>query len=213
MLAVHRSLPHDCKGLTDTTISRHHWAPRCFDTSHAPAARSRTPQEYGMPSTMWIRTVDRDDIEAIRDLLVETWHATYDGIYGKERVAAINRDWHSAQALRKRMSKPYSEFVIADDGEDILGVAFASMGEERIASLHQLYVNPNAQSRGTGTALLIEMESAFPMAAKMRLEVEEANEKAIAFYQKQGYRQVDRTENCGTRDSGIPALIFEKTIG
>ncbi|MCB1420423.1 MAG: GNAT family N-acetyltransferase [Notoacmeibacter sp.] len=161
---------------------------------------------------MWIRTVDRDDLEEIRDLLVKTWHATYDGIYGADRVNAINNDWHSVKALQKRLSKPYSEFVIADDGEEILGVAFASMGEgdDRVAYLHQLYVNPDAQGRGAGKALLIEMESAFPMAARMRLEVEEANAKAIAFYESNGYRMVDRTDNCGSRDSGIPALIFEK---
>ncbi|MCB1427392.1 MAG: GNAT family N-acetyltransferase [Zhengella sp.] len=162
---------------------------------------------------MWIRTVDRDDLENIRDLLVKTWHATYDDIYGEDRVNAINEDWHSLKALQKRMTKPYSEFVIADDGTEILGVAYASMGDERVAYLHQLYVNPQAQGRGAGKALLIEMESAFPMAAKMRLEVEEANAKAIAFYENQGYRQVDRTENCGSRDSGIPALILEKQIG
>ena len=162
---------------------------------------------------MWIRTVDRDDLQNIRDLLVKTWHATYDDIYGKDRVNAINEDWHSVKALQKRMTRPYSEFVIADDGTEILGVAYASMGDERIAYLHQLYVNPDAQGRGAGKALLIEMESAFPMAAKMRLEVEEANAKAIAFYETQGYRQVDRTDNCGSRDSGIPALILEKQIG
>ena len=161
---------------------------------------------------MWIRTVDRDDLQNIRDLLVKTWHATYDDIYGKDRVNAINEDWHSVKALQKRMTRPYSEFVIADDGTEILGVAYASMGDERIAYLHQLYVNPDAQGRGAGKALLIEMESAFPMAAKMRLEVEEANAKAIAFYENQGYRQVDRTDNCGSRDSGIPALILEKQI-
>lgn len=162
---------------------------------------------------MWIRTVDRDDLENIRDLLVKTWHATYDDIYGKDRVNAINEDWHSVKALQKRLTRPYSEFVIADDGTEILGVAYASMGDERIAYLHQLYVNPDAQGRGAGKALLIEMESAFPMAAKIRLEVEEANAKAIAFYENQGYRQVDRTDNCGSRDSGIPALILEKQIG
>ena len=162
---------------------------------------------------MWIRTVDRDDLQNIRDLLVKTWHATYDDIYGKDRVNAINEDWHSVKALQKRMTRPYSEFVIADDGTEILGVVYASMGDERIAYLHQLYVNPDAQGRGAGKALLIEMESAFPMAAKMRLEVEEANAKAIAFYENQGYRQVDRTDNCGSRDSGIPALILEKQIG
>ncbi|WP_162787200.1 GNAT family N-acetyltransferase [Notoacmeibacter marinus] len=165
---------------------------------------------------MWIRTVDPNDIPAIQALLARTWHATYDDIYGRERVAALTASWHSQPALRKRLNKPYSEFVIADDGEDILGVAFASMGDggdDRTAFLHQLYVNPDVQGRGAGTALLIEMESAFPAAGRMRLEVEEANEKAIAFYRKQGYAQIDRTENCGVKDSGIPALIMEKTLG
>ena len=164
---------------------------------------------------MWIRTVDPNDIPAIRELLDRTWHATYDEIYGKDRVASLTASWHSEPALRKRLNKPYSEFVIADDGEDILGVAFASMGDggdDRTAFLHQLYVNPDVQGRGAGTALLIEMESAFPAAARMRLEVEEANTKAISFYERQGYIKVGKTDNCGVKDSGIPALIMEKAL-
>lgn len=164
---------------------------------------------------MWIRTVDPDDIPAIRELLQRTWHDTYDAIYGKEKVASLTESWHSEAALRKRLNRPYSEFVIADDGENILGMAYAAMGDggdDRTAFLHQLYVNPEVQGRGAGTALLIEMESAFPAAAKMRLEVEEANEKAIAFYDRQGYRQVGRNENCGVKDSGIPAIVMEKPL-
>ncbi|MCC0030785.1 MAG: GNAT family N-acetyltransferase [Brucellaceae bacterium] len=161
---------------------------------------------------MWIRSADHDDLEDIRELLERTWHATYDAVYGADRVKSINDSWHSLDALRKRLNKPYSEFVIADDGEDILGMAYASLTDERTAMLHQLYINPEVQGRGAGTALLIEMESAFPSASKIRLEVEEANDKAIAFYKKHGYREVGRTENCGSRDSGIPALIFEKPL-
>lgn len=161
---------------------------------------------------MWIRSADHDDLEEIRDLLERTWHATYDHVYGADKIKSINESWHSVDALRKRLNKPYSEFVIADDGEDILGVAYATLSDERTAMLHQLYINPEAQGRGAGRALLIEMESAFPTASKVRLEVEEANTKAISFYKSQGYREVGRTENCGTRDSGIPALIFEKGL-
>ncbi len=161
---------------------------------------------------MWIRSADHDDLKNVRELLERTWHATYDEVYGVDKVNSINESWHSLDALRKRLNKPYSEFVIADDGEEILGVAYASLSDERTAMLHQLYINPEAQGRGAGRALLVEMESAFPSATKIRLEVEEANEKAIDFYRNQGYREVGRTENCGTRDSGIPALIFEKSL-
>jgi ribosomal protein S18 acetylase RimI-like enzyme len=161
---------------------------------------------------MWIRSADHKDLETIRDLLQRTWHATYDAIYGADKVDAITNSWHSIEALRRRLSKPRSEFVIADDGEDILGMAYASMDTDRTVTLHQLYVNPDAQGRGAGTALLVEMESAFPSAARMRIEVEPANDKAVAFYLKNGYREVARTANCGTADSGIPAIIMEKQL-
>ena len=80
---------------------------------------------------MWIRSADHEDLEDIRDLLERTWHATYDAVYGADKVRSINESWHSLEALRKRLNKPYSEFVIADDGEDILGMAYASLTDER----------------------------------------------------------------------------------
>ena len=38
---------------------------------------------------MFVRTASARDLPAIRALLVATWHDTYDGIYGVERVTAI----------------------------------------------------------------------------------------------------------------------------
>ncbi len=161
---------------------------------------------------MWIRSVADKDLAAIRTLLQLTWHATYDGIYGADKVEAISDSWHSVEALRLHLGKPYSEFVVADDGKRILGVAFASLVKEDVSQLHQLYVHPDAQGQGTGTALLMEMESAFPSAAKIRLEVERANTRAIDFYSRRGYQKVGHTSNCGAPQSGITALILEKAL-
>ena len=36
-----------------------------------------------------MRTASERDLDAMRALLVETWHATYDAIYGVDRVTAI----------------------------------------------------------------------------------------------------------------------------
>ncbi len=68
------------------------------------------------------------------------------------------------------------------------------------------------QGRGVGGLLLDEIENAFPEADKVRLEVEEKNAKAVAFYVGQGFSEVGRTENCGKDQSGIPALVFERPI-
>lgn len=162
---------------------------------------------------MFVRTAGERDLEAIRALLVETWHATYDGIYGAAKVTEITDDWHSIASLRRRLSRPNSEFLVADDGKRIGGMSFAEADEAGgTVTLKQLYVLPAFQGRGIGSMLLDEVIESFSEAKLMRLEVEEANAKAIAFYVAQGFARTGRTANCGGEGSGIPALIYEMPL-
>ena len=41
---------------------------------------------------MFVRTASERDLAAVRALLVETWHATYDAIYGGKRVTEITNE-------------------------------------------------------------------------------------------------------------------------
>ena len=75
---------------------------------------------------MFVRTAGERDLAAVHALLVETWHATYDGIYGVDRVTEITDDWHSLASLKAQLERPYSEFLVADDGSEIGGMAFAT---------------------------------------------------------------------------------------
>ena len=163
---------------------------------------------------MFVRTAGERDLAAVRALLVETWHAAYDGIYGVDRVTEITNDWHSLAALKAQLEKPYSEFLVADDGSEIGGMAFATSGADgKAVSLHQLYVRPGCQGRGIGGMLLDEIIDSFHDAELIRLEVEAANAKAIKFYASQGFLQMGQTANCGQEKSGIPALVFERSLG
>ncbi|CAN7768656.1 N-acetyltransferase family protein [Mesorhizobium sp. LjNodule214] len=162
---------------------------------------------------MFIRTASERDLAAVRALLVETWHATYDAIYGIERVTEITDDWHSIASLKTRLTRPNSEFLVADDGKRLGGMAFAAATTDpKIILLNQLYVHPSCQRQGIGQALLEEVEVSFPEAHTLRLDVEEANTAAIGFYRAQGFSPAGKTADCGG-GSGLPALIFEKTIG
>jgi len=160
----------------------------------------------------YLRTAMAKDLPAVSALLGVTWHATYGRLYGAEKVAAIIAAWHSVAALQRRLDRPNSEFLLADDGKSLLGMAFAT-ASGRLVTLHQLYVLPDHQGRSIGTQLLEEVLESFFDAERIRLEVDPGNPGAIDFYKRHGFAETGRTENCGTGQSGIPALVFERHIG
>jgi len=162
----------------------------------------------------FVRTANDRDLEKVRMLLAQTWHATYDGLYGVPKVQKIIDTWHSAAALKARLAKKGGEFLVADDGKRIGGMGFAAMADNmaKTAMLHQLYIHPDLQRQGIGTDILTELETCFPDAEILRLEVEAKNANAIAFYTRHGFVEVDMTKNCGAAGSGIEAMIMEKPL-
>ncbi|AUX75957.1 GNAT family N-acetyltransferase [Sinorhizobium fredii] len=162
----------------------------------------------------FVRTASERDLEKVRALLVETWHATYDSLYGVDKVNELTAKWHSLDALRARLRHKNGEFVVADNGKEIAGMGFAAMSETlaKTAILHQLYVLPKYQRQGIGGDMFAELETCFPDAERMRLEVEPENLKALAFYRAHGFSDVGKTANCGEDDSGVPALVLEKRL-
>ncbi|MEP3439456.1 MAG: GNAT family N-acetyltransferase [Hoeflea sp.] len=161
----------------------------------------------------FVRSASARDIPAIRDVLAETWRATYAPFYGAAKVEEIIADWHSETAIKAMLDRPHGEFLVADDGKLIGGVAFASYkAGTKMVSLHQLYVRPECQGLGIGRDLFAEIETCFPDAQNLTLEVDPGNEPAIAFYQAHGMKETGRTDNCARGESGIPALILSKPL-
>ena len=162
---------------------------------------------------MFVRTASERDLPALRDLLAETWHSTCNSIYGVDRVTEIIDDWHSIASLKARLVRPNGEFLVADDGQRIGGMAYAAATKvPAVVMLHQLYVRPGLQRGGVGALLLREIEGSFPEARTIRLEVEPANAAAVAFYIANGFVEAGSTPNCGSADSDIPAMILEKRL-
>ena len=134
----------------------------------------------------FIRTAMRADLDAVKRLLAETWHATYDPIIGADKVDEITAMWHSPEALGSRLSAPNSEFLVADTGSGITGMAFASQ-DGKVIDLQQLYVSPQYQGSGIGTNLIGELLSCFINAQTMRVQVASANAGAVGFYTACGF--------------------------
>ncbi|WP_185985151.1 GNAT family N-acetyltransferase [Aureimonas mangrovi] len=159
----------------------------------------------------FVRTAGPGDLKAISTLLTETWQATYDRIYGPDRVREINASWHGEDTLRPRLERPDSEFLVADDSVEIAGMAFAALplaseGKARdCVFLHQLYVHPAHQRSGIGGDLFAEIESSFFEARRIRVEVEAANDGAIAFWRRVGF-----SPTAGEGEGSV--LVMEKAL-
>jgi len=162
----------------------------------------------------FVRTAGEEDVEKIRALLAETFHATYDPFYGADKVARMVSGWHSANAIRARIQKRDGEFLVADNGREIGGIGYAAMYPkmEKTAMLHQLYVRPSCQNEGIGRDIFAEIETCFPDAEIMRVEVALQNTRALSFYERLGFAEVDRMEEWGAPNSGLPAFILEKRL-
>lgn len=133
-------------------------------------------------------------------------------LYGAEEAQRLSAEWHSIEALEAQLKRPNSEFIIADNGTELGGMAYASQIDDKSVQLHQLYVAVSAKGQGLGSDLLAEIEESFFDANKFSLEVAPENVGAIAFYKAKGFFESGTTQNCGQDSSGIPALIMTKMI-
>lgn len=162
----------------------------------------------------FVRTAGEGDLEKVRALLVESFHATYDDLHGKTKVDELIAHLFTPAALKARLARKDAEFLVADDGRKIGGLGYAAMSQAltKTVMLHLLYVSPTLQRQGIGRDIFAELETCFPDAEIMRLEVEPQNAAAIAFYQAHGFTEVGRNEYSAPGQSGIPALILEKPL-
>jgi ribosomal protein S18 acetylase RimI-like enzyme len=163
----------------------------------------------------FVRTASERDLAKVSALLAETWHATYDGFYGADRVSEITARWHSVPALKARLERKDSEFVVADNGREFAGMGYVAMAKDRLktALLHQLYVLPRYQRQGIGRDMFAELETCFPDANAMLLEVDPRNEAAVAFYLAHGFAKVGEARHTADDVSGVPLHVYEKPLG
>jgi len=160
-----------------------------------------------MAQEIRIRPAKGGDVPAVRALLVETWHDTYDGLIGAGKVTEITDSWHSLPNLTHQLSVPDSSFLVADDQGAIVGHAFANAQRPPALFLTRLYVLPTQQRRGIGKSLLQAAIARHPACEVVRLEVEADNAKGLAFYRREGFEVVSEAVM-----EGIKHLRMEKQL-
>jgi len=141
---------------------------------------------------MWLRTASPHDIEAIYEILRASWHASYDDLIGREAVETITADWYDPMKLVQEMGQSQAEYIVADDGAHLYGVAHALSGavpeNPDTVLIRQLCVHPSHQNQGLGSQLLEELARCF------QVRLMEKNERALAFFSRRFYERLETTQ-------------------
>ena len=112
-----------------------------------------------------IRFANKDDIQAIANVYVETWRSTYAGILPDKVLIEMSTErqmvmW--ARAIRHAAGSGEEKIlVLEDEQEGVVGMSSCGFNRDRDSSyggeVYTLYVHPNHQNQGHGKKLLAEL--------------------------------------------------------
>jgi ribosomal protein S18 acetylase RimI-like enzyme len=154
-----------------------------------------------------VRRATTDDVEAVRAVGHATWPSTYGPIRGEEYVRDGLAKWWSVEAVRRGIDGATTTYVAVDRDGEVIG---CSVVGERDGGpfVHKLYVTPDAQRTGAGRALLEAVMADLPDdAVAVCLDHAEGNDRAHAFYERQGFVETHRHGPDGDREVRMARLL------
>jgi putative acetyltransferase len=134
-----------------------------------------------------LRPYANADENAAIDLWLRTWQQTYPDIDFSKRLAWWRERWQNELVAR-------TQIIVAESAGKITG--FVTV-DTRTLYLDQLVVAPEAWGSGIGEALVAEARRLSPRG--LDLQVNQDNDRAIRFYQKQGFVITGEDKNSSGR--------------
>ncbi len=154
-----------------------------------------------------LRLLGTDDLEELRQLLRTCWLDTYTGLLSDSVIQTAITVWQSEETILRGLRNPRAFYSGCFEDGKLVGMVSAGKTDENAVRIFQLYVLPSHQRKGIGSKLMDVAIKQFG-ARKVVLEVEEGNEKGIAFYSKYGFRYPRKT-TVKIEGEEIPCLVGE----
>ncbi|AQY50255.1 GNAT family acetyltransferase [Listeria weihenstephanensis FSL R9-0317] len=142
--------------------------------------------------TVQIRKGTFEDIEAIQDIAVKSWHDTYEEIIPRAVQDRFLDMFYNLETLKTRVAA--TPFAVLEQDEDVIGFASFIELEKGKSELAAFYLLPGVKNKGYGTKLLDEGIKLFGLPLPLFVNVELENTNAIAFYKARGFVEWDKFE-------------------
>ncbi|KEK25033.1 GNAT family N-acetyltransferase [Bacillus gaemokensis] len=143
--------------------------------------------------TYIIREMKEADINDVQEVAKVAWHDTYEGIIPKTIQDKFLEQAYSGVKMKYRLEN--SHLFVAEIDEKIIGFAnFSPVKHQNEAELGAIYLLPEHQEKGIGTALLQRGITLLEDVQKIYIYVEAENEKGKRFYEAKGFAALEQFE-------------------
>ncbi|GKV70210.1 N-acetyltransferase [Sporosarcina sp. NCCP-2716] len=131
----------------------------------------------------------KEDTPDVREVAEISWYSTYEGIIPREIQENFLKTAYSDEMLATRLAR--SLLFVAKAGEHIVGFAdFTPVNDKGHSELNAIYLDPDWQGHGIGTALLQRGLDELGGARKLYINVEKDNTIGKRFYEAKGFEAV-----------------------
>lgn len=154
-----------------------------------------------------VRTPQVTDLGQVKELMRVVWFDTYTKFYSKEVVEKVT-EAQTVGYLRYQLESDDHIFLVAKTrANEVVGVITAAYESPELVKLTRLYVHPHWRSAGIGALLLRLTLGICKDALAMNIPVKEKNERAIAFYQRFGFKPVAKEDQTFFGETAVNVIL------
>jgi GNAT superfamily N-acetyltransferase len=134
-----------------------------------------------------------EEIDTLIPLARRIWHAHYPGIITVEQIDYMLDRGYTREVILQEMEQQGISWLVIKVGNAMIGLISVGPYGEGTMKLHKLYLLPEYHGHGIGARALAEVEriALQQKAAKLVLNVNRYNHKAISAYQRAGWQIAD----------------------
>ncbi|HBT59489.1 MAG TPA: GNAT family N-acetyltransferase [Acholeplasmataceae bacterium] len=127
----------------------------------------------------------KEDIRRISKMASSIWKETYQPILQEEQITYMLEKFLSVQSIKEQINQGYQYFLLKEEKT----AGFASiLNREDDVFLSKLYVYEILRKKGIGARFIDYLKT---LGKPIVLTVNKHNQKAIEFYQRQGFEIID----------------------
>jgi GNAT superfamily N-acetyltransferase len=151
-------------------------------------------KERLMKMKYMIRKMQMADIHQVQQVTKTSWNDTYEGIIPFEIQESFLRAAYNDEMMQRRLENSFI-WVSEVDGKIVGFANFTPAKEYGVTELGAIYVIPDCQGKGIGTALLNEGIKNIDGAKEIFINVEKENCIGTTFYKAKGFDVVSEFDD------------------